>query len=370
MRAARRRLSQKHDPPAAPHTPASRTRASTCTNTTRGGTLSTASTHRLFEGEHNCRGGRNPPPGEAMFATGTSLGQAVAYSCDAETLREIMHDATSFRRFRGANCGWSTWRNGWRPVWVSNPQVTFDIAKDVRADVLAPARSVIGDGVASVVLRTRARYAMHDLMTMAQVAQDYFRIEAAHVTAGGVVVDGGANVGMYAVLVALAEPSAVVHTSSPWPLPLRRPGLTRRPTGWQGVRVHMNQLALGNEVAAQNLALTLGGRQGTLCADILNNSKTGATEPVSVVRLDDYCQSVGVDRVDVLSLMSKAGRSMCSKGQRPQTLAHTRTAVMEWHSADRAQRADRLLVQAGLTFVASCSDDPQHAIGIGYWVRQ
>jgi FkbM family methyltransferase len=134
-------------------------------------------------------------------------------------------------------------------------------------------------------------------------------------------------------------------------------------------RVNLNQLALGSEATSEHLSLTFGGRQGTLCADILNDVRTGATQVVSVVRLDDYCESVGVDRVDVLKLDVEGYEINVLEGA-PQTLAHTRVVVMEWHSPDRAQRADRLLVQAGLTFEAHFSDALHGAGGIGYWVRQ
>jgi hypothetical protein len=79
---------------------------------------------------------------------------------------------------------------------VSNPHLTLDIARDVRADVLARARGVIGDRADSVVVRTTARHARDDVSILAQVAQDYFRTETALVVPGGVVVDAGANVGL------------------------------------------------------------------------------------------------------------------------------------------------------------------------------
>ena len=50
---------------------------------------------------------------------------------------------------------------------VGNPHITLDIARDVRTDVLAPARGIIGDRVASVVVRTTARHAGHDVMVLA-----------------------------------------------------------------------------------------------------------------------------------------------------------------------------------------------------------
>jgi hypothetical protein len=133
-------------------------------------------------------------------------------------------------------------------------------------------------------------------------------------------------------------------------------------------RVNLNRQALGGEAANDHISLTFGGRQGTLSADILSDARTGATQVVSVVRLDDYCEGVGVERIDVLKLDVEGYEVNVLEGA-PQTLAHTRVVVMEWHSPDRAERADHLLAQAGLTFLPPFSDALHTACGIGYWVR-
>ena len=251
---------------------------------------------------------------------------------------------------------------------VSDPHLTLHVAQDIRTDVLAPARSVTGDRVASVVLRTTARHVRHDVMILGQVAQDYFRTETALVAPGGIVVDAGANVGLYSVLVALAQPTAIVHTFEPLAACFQ---VAQANAAVNGVvdRVHLNRQALGSEATSEHLSLTLGGRQGTLCTDMLNDFRTGATQVVSVVRLDDYCESMGIERVDVLKLDVEGYEVKVLEGAF-QVLACTRVVVMEWHSSDRAQRADRLLVQAGLTLVAPFSDALDRTFGIGYWVRQ
>ena len=250
---------------------------------------------------------------------------------------------------------------------VGNPHITLDIARDVRTDVLAPARGIIGDRVASVVVRTTARHAGHDVMVLAQVAQDYFRTRTALVVPGGVVVDAGANVGLYSVLVALAQPTAVVHAFEPVAACFEAAQANATVNGVVD-RVNLNRQALGGGAANDHISLTFGGRQGTLSADILSDARTGATQVVSVVRLDDYCEGVGVERVDVLKLDVEGYEVNVLEGA-PQTLAHTRVVVMEWHSPDRAERADHLLAQAGLTFLPPFSDALHTACGIGYWVR-
>jgi FkbM family methyltransferase len=205
-------------------------------------------------------------------------------------------------------------------------------------------------------------------MALAEVAHDYFRGTTALVVPGGVVVDAGANVGMYSVLVALAQPTAIVHAFEPIATSFNAAQANVTVNGVAD-RVKLNQRALGSEATSEQLSLTCRGRRGTLCADLLSKlSRTGATEVVSVVRLDDYCEIVGVERVDVLKLDLEGYEVNVLEGT--STLAHTRVVVMEWHSPDRAQRADRLLTQAGLVLVAPFSDAFHRTVGIGYWARQ
>jgi FkbM family methyltransferase len=134
-------------------------------------------------------------------------------------------------------------------------------------------------------------------------------------------------------------------------------------------RVHLNRQALGSEATSEHISLMLGGRQGTLCADIQSDFRSRATQVVSVIRLDDYCESIRVERVDVLKLDVEGYEVNVLEGAL-QTLAHTRVVVMEWHSSDHAQRADRLLARAGLTLLVPVSDALDRTLGIGYWVRQ
>lgn len=252
---------------------------------------------------------------------------------------------------------------------LTDPPLTLHMAQDIRWDVLAPARGVIDNRPVSVVVRTTAGHARHDVMALTEVAHDYFRGTTALVVPGGVVVDAGANVGMYSVLVALAQPTAIVHAFEPIATSFSAAQANVTVNGVAD-RVKLNQMALGSEAKSERLSLTCRGRQGTLCADLLSRlNGTGATEVVSVIRLDDYCEIIGVERVDVLKLDVEGYEANVLEGAR-RTLAHTRVVVMEWHSPERAQRADRLLTQAGLVLVAPFSDAFHQTVGIGYWARQ
>jgi FkbM family methyltransferase len=208
---------------------------------------------------------------------------------------------------------------------------------------------------------------MVDVTVLAQVASDYFRTQEALPVPQGVVVDAGANVGMYTTLVALAQPTVVVHAFEPLAKAFASAG---RNVAANGVadRVHLHRAALGREETSLPLALAYRGSQGTLAEDVLCDVRTGKTEQVPVVPLDTYCQRHGVEHIDILKIDVEGWEVEVLRGAQ-RILPRTRVVVLEWHSLDRAEYAHRLLEDAGLAHLVPVSDDPSRQAGIGYWVR-
>jgi FkbM family methyltransferase len=125
-------------------------------------------------------------------------------------------------------------------------------------------------------------------------------------TAHPVFVDVGANVGQWTTALAAAHPAALVVAFEPAPSTL---DLLRH-------NVHLNHLS---NVRALGLALsdTIGidsfqvAKRGSICNRLLPNDHRTATDAhmadaatisVETVRLDDYCQNEGIERIGFLKI--------------------------------------------------------------------
>jgi FkbM family methyltransferase len=243
------------------------------------------------------------------------------------------------------------------------------VPADLREDLSEPALATLETRARPFVVNTSARHAMDDLAVSGQVAKDYFGYEVALARRGGVVPDVGAHVGMYALLVALAEPTIEVHALEPvsacYQAALRNV-VANGPRG----RVRIVHAAIGALTEHRKIALTYGGRQSTLAADRLTEARTGSEEEVEVLRLDDYCARAGIEAVDVLKVDVEGFEVEVLSGA-SQILEKTRLVVLEWHSRDRASAVDALLRAAGLERIAPPPDVhwPSGSLGIGYWMR-
>jgi FkbM family methyltransferase len=238
---------------------------------------------------------------------------------------------------------------------------------DVRSDPLEPLRTAVGGRLPPFELSTAANRAFGDLNVASQVANDYFRAPEAYPSPGGIVVDAGSNIGIYGVLVALIEPTARIHAFEPIASNDAAARENCRANQVAG-RVVLNQCALGASAGTARLALTYGGRQGTLADDILLHVRSGGYEEVDVVPLDHYCDRAAIESVDLMKIDVEGHEVELLAGAQG-ILKRTRLVVLEWHSGSRLYDATQILRAAGLTRVEYCSDPPERPIGIAYFSR-
>lgn len=159
---------------------------------------------------------------------------------------------------------------------------------------------------------------------------------------GGVVVDGGANVGFYALWQAVSVgPTGVVHAFEPNPRAFEL--LCRN--------VEANRL---DWVRCHPLALTADGGRVMLTGDardssMLKTTGTGDGVEVASTSLDQFVADHGIQRIDVLKLDTEGAEADIVAGGMDKAIPVTQRVVIESHRTRDAVTA--MLVPAGFSVV-------------------
>jgi FkbM family methyltransferase len=127
--------------------------------------------------------------------------------------------------------------------------------------------------------------------------------------ANPVVLDIGANFGIYSVLIASSSESSQVHSFEPVPhtVSLLRSNVDRNGVG---ARITINNVAVGSEPG--NLLITTDRYAGNYL--LVGNSYDGNVQEVSVIRLDDYVAEKGLQRVDFIKCDVEGAELLVMKG--------------------------------------------------------
>jgi FkbM family methyltransferase len=159
---------------------------------------------------------------------------------------------------------------------------------------------------------------------------------------GDVVVDGGANVGFFALWQgASVGPTGAVHAFEPNP---RAFELLRRNVEANGLSwVHCHQLAL---TAAGGPVMLTGDRRDS---SMLRTSGHGDGVEVASTTLDGFVADHGIERIDVLKLDTEGAEADIIAGGMEVAVPITRRVVIESHRTRDAVTA--LLVPAGFAVV-------------------
>lgn len=137
-----------------------------------------------------------------------------------------------------------------------------------------------------------------------------------------VVVDIGANFGIYSVLIAASSKGSQVHSFEPVP---HTASLLKSNTDRNGVsaRITINNVAVGSEPG--NLLITTDRYAGNYL--LAGGRYAGNAQEVPVIRLDDYVAEKGLQRIDFIKCDVEGAELLVMKGA-SQVLARMRPIVM------------------------------------------
>lgn len=116
-----------------------------------------------------------------------------------------------------------------------------------------------------------------------------------------VIFDVGANVGVYALAAAAANPAATVHAFEPTPELAARLGVNIGLNQFE--RITVNATAVGQQSGEIYLHFS-GGKDGTNegMNYVSPTARHSSDQLVPLVSLDDYCQRQGIERVDLIKV--------------------------------------------------------------------
>lgn len=197
----------------------------------------------------------------------------------------------------------------------------------------------------------------------------YDRLEEYSTRAGWVVVDVGANVGVFTALA--AGRGAEVHAFEPNRGCFDRLSWTVHANDL-AERVHLFNLAVGEQDGSATLKVTRGGTTGGTVVTTAEPSVAGVQVEMST--LDSWAGRQGITRLDLLKIDVEGAEGDVLRGAES-ILPATARVIAEYHSLDLLRELDEILTSHGfvrdLRFVY-CEEDPDAGVdevGYGYWSR-
>jgi FkbM family methyltransferase len=210
-----------------------------------------------------------------------------------------------------------------------------------------------------------------------QVVSDYFRLPQFLPQDGAVVVDVGANVGLYTLLVSLLARDVVVHAFEPMPHPFERLVANCRFNDLKGVRCQ--NVALSDSSGGRRRMYAADGSvaaralQGTFDEDVSRRAppaRRNSAIDVPEMRFDDYAASERIPRVHLMKIDVEGSEQRVLAGMAGAS-AIVERIVLEWHGTSRRQWCDAWMQGHGFVPVAvGQSHGVDDAVGLVYYVRQ
>lgn len=211
---------------------------------------------------------------------------------------------------------------------------------------------------------TTATDLLSDVQIYQQVCSDYFKHTCFLPRPNDVVIDVGANIGLYSVIA--TQCGAIVHAFEPLGWAFSR---LRTISAANAAAFSSTQAAVGNGDRRRMYTL-YRGRQATLdpnwCAPHTRTDalERGSTE-VNTLRLADYLSKQRLECVSLLKIDVEGAEVDVLRGAAP-VLPRVRGLVVEWHSDGLREEVRSLVAQAGMTLLDG--SDTRQVVGIDYFV--
>lgn len=200
-------------------------------------------------------------------------------------------------------------RNGWQLAWTHHQRRSADVAKFWDGQVIANVDSREGFVDTLVEIWGLTEYTVDGFYTPAP---------------GHVVLDIGANVGLFSIWLARRAPGVRVAAFEPFPENYQ--ALVGNLTGWDH-RIKAFNLAVGR-TSGHGQMLATGGR--SLDHRLAFSDSAGAPV-VSVISLSDAIRLTGSDTIDLLKLDVEGAELDILEGADHETLRRIRRIAVEYH---------------------------------------
>jgi FkbM family methyltransferase len=168
----------------------------------------------------------------------------------------------------------------------------------------------------------------------------YRRVEG-DVQRAQVIVDVGANVGLFALYAASLNRQAAIHAFEPFPANFQQ--MNRNLALNPGHRVRPHLAAVAESTGTATLYFTPGDDSGCSLSETKGNSCT-----VNTVGINELFQHCGITRCDLLKMDCEGSELALLEAAKPELLAGLSAVIMEYHKPSEVPRLCEILQRAGL----------------------
>ncbi len=160
---------------------------------------------------------------------------------------------------------------------------------------------------------------------------DSFQLSLSLIGAGDLVVDAGANIGLWSIPAARrVGPTGEVHAFEPVPANMQR--LTQHLCLNAIARVRCQQRALGDRNGETTFSVPSNGNSGA--GGLASREGVKTAIHTAIVTLDTYCADEGIDRIDLLKVDVEGGETLVFRGA-TKMLASPMAPIIFFETGDR-----------------------------------
>ncbi len=156
-----------------------------------------------------------------------------------------------------------------------------------------------------------------------------------------VIVDAGANIGLFACLAAMVAPHSVIHAIEPMPSTFARLVKTVRDNGFEG-RVRCYSDALSSRCGQASMVLTSSSQ----AARMVDGAGQRNSVVVTTTTLASVVERLQAPAIDLLKMDIESSEYEVVQTSTPSTLRRFRRIVVEYHAAPVHSRSNRKALQA------------------------
>jgi FkbM family methyltransferase len=162
-----------------------------------------------------------------------------------------------------------------------------------------------------------------------------------------VVLDAGANIGLFACYTAKRHPQCVVHAVEPFPGTVRRLRETVRRNAL-GERVRVHPVALSGKSGSARMSAAVEASQ---MVHLLPDAEGGAQEVtvVTTLTLSELISSIEAERIDLLKMDIEGSEYEVLSATPPASLSRVQAIALEYHKPGAAAPMDKRQLTQYLT---------------------
>jgi FkbM family methyltransferase len=180
-----------------------------------------------------------------------------------------------------------------------------------------------------LVIFSDSRTPLHELFKEVYRTNAYTQPDIPQIGENGVVVDLGANIGMFSLFAAKLSPSVQVYAFEPAPETfdlLRKNVLANKLSN-----VQCHQCAVSSKTGKQTLYLDVGSTADTTVASRIKEPASVRTQEVDCISLDELFARCGISRCNLMKVDVEGAEFEIFEAASLQTLAKIDAIAMEYH---------------------------------------